>query len=138
MKLRAEDFIGGWNIARDITDMRILESGTMRGQASFIEERGKLVYHEQGLMRFAGGSPVKAERRYIWSFHETHVDVVFADGSPFHSFELSGGPRASPHLCGDDMYKGIYSFVQFPLWQVTWLVEGPRKNYRSVTRYSRI
>ncbi len=137
MKLGAEDFLGRWRIAREITDFRILESGTLEGEATFIQAEGKLNYSERGTLRFAGGAPVLAERRYRWVFDEDNVHVTHDDDTPFHSFSRVGAPVATPHLCGDDMYRGTYSFVRFPDWQVTWTVKGPRKNYRSVTRYAR-
>ena len=137
MMLKAEDFLGNWKIAREITDFRILESGKLEGQAEFKTTDAGLYYHERGTLHFAGGAPVLAERSYLWLFDKSEVHVAYADGAPFHSFELKGAPDASPHLCGEDTYKGMYSFVAFPQWQVTWTVEGPRKNYRSVTRYVR-
>jgi len=65
------------------------------------------------------------------------VRVTHDDDTPFHSFARVGAPEATPHLCGADMYHGTYSFVRFPDWQVTWTVKGPRKDYRSVTQYTR-
>ncbi|WP_108815922.1 DUF6314 family protein [Loktanella sp. Alg231-35] len=137
MKLGAEDFLGRWRIFREITDFRILGSGTLEGEATFTANADGLHYHEQGALCFAGGAPVLAERSYLWSFGKNTVDVAYADGAPFHSFELTGGPEACLHICGADTYRGTYSFVRFPDWQVTWSVEGPRKRYRSVTRYTR-
>ncbi|MEL6682144.1 MAG: DUF6314 family protein [Pseudomonadota bacterium] len=137
MKLSAEDFAGSWRIKRQITDMRILESGVLDGQAQFTAIDGGLRYAEQGVLVFAGGAPIKAERSYLWHFEADEVHVAHADGAPFHSFMLGGDPEATPHHCGEDLYRGIYSFVRFPDWQVTWTVKGPRKNYRSVTQYTR-
>lgn len=137
MKLTPEDFAGVWTISRQITDMRILESGTLQGEAEFTPTDAGLHYHERGTLVFAGGAPVLAERSYQWTFTEDAVHVAHGDGTPFHSFALTGGPEATPHLCGEDMYRGVYSFVSFPDWRVTWSVTGPRKNYRSVTDYSR-
>ena len=137
MKLGADDFLGEWQITREITDFRILEAGTLEGLARFTPADAGLLYHERGTLRFAGGVPLVAERSYLWRFTDTDVFVAYADGAPFHSFPLEGGPEATPHLCGEDMYRGTYSFVGFPDWQVTWTVKGPRKDYRSVTRYTR-
>ncbi|MEL6840169.1 MAG: DUF6314 family protein [Pseudomonadota bacterium] len=138
MKLSAQDFAGAWRISRQITDMRILESGALVGEAQFTAIDGGLRYDEQGMLIFAGGAPVKAERSYLWHFGPDEVQVTYADGAPFHSFALTGGREATPHVCGEDLYQGTYSFVRFPDWQVTWTVQGPRKNYRSVTHYTPI
>lgn len=136
MKLGPADFLGKWQISREITDFRILESGQLEGHAEFSQSSDGLDYYEQGQLRFAGGAPVLAERRYLWTFSDTEVRVDHADGAAFHSFALTGGPMTTPHLCGEDLYRGVYSFVRFPEWQVSWTVEGPRKKYRSVTRYT--
>lgn len=137
MKLGQADFQGDWLINRAITDFRIMETGTLEGVAGFVPDGEGLRYTERGTLRFAGGSPMVAERSYLWRFAGDAVFVAYADGSPFHSFELTGGPEATPHLCGEDLYRGMYSFLRFPDWQVTWTVKGPRKNYRSVTQYRR-
>lgn len=137
VKLGADDFLGEWQITREITDFRILEAGTLEGMATFTPTEAGLRYFERGTLSFAGGAPLVAERSYLWSFTETEVFVAYADGAPFHSFARAGGPEATPHLCGEDLYHGTYSFVGFPDWQVTWTVKGPRKDYRSITRYAR-
>lgn len=135
MKLTPQDFEGEWRISRQITDFRILESGTLEGTATFTPNAAGLSYHEVGQLVFADAAPIRAERRYTWRFGPDQIEVSHADGSAFHAFNIAGGPEATPHLCGSDMYRGTYSFVRFPLWQVTWLVKGPAKNYRSVTLY---
>ena len=135
--LEPDDFIGRWTITRQITDFRIIESGTLEGEAQFAPQDGGLLYTERGTLRFAGGAPMVAERSYLWTFTDEAVLVAYADGAAFHSFARTGGAEATPHLCGADMYRGTYSFAAFPDWQVTWSVKGPRKDYRSVTHYAR-
>ncbi len=137
MILTEDDFLGRWRLTREITDFRMLENGTLEGEARFTQHVGGLLYHERGTLQFAGGAPLTAERRYIWSFDGGQVAVSYDDGTMFHSFAPKGSGPTTPHLCGEDMYRGNYSFVAFPKWQVTWNVEGPRKNYRSVTQYCR-
>lgn len=129
--------MGTWKISRQITDFRILESGHLEGRAQFTSQDSGLFYHERGALTFAGGAPIVAERAYFWTFSDTDVFVAYDDGAPFHSFSLAADHAATPHLCGDDLYTGTYSFVGFPDWQVTWSVKGPRKDYRSITQYTR-
>ena len=137
MILGAEDFLGEWRITREIIDFRMRESGRLEGLARFTPEGEGLRYFESGTLSFAGGTPIRAERGYLWHFTKSEVQVAYADGAPFHSFSRTGGPGATSHLCGEDMYRGTYVFSGFPEWQVTWSVNGPRKDYRSVTRYTR-
>ncbi|SFS07610.1 DUF6314 family protein [Yoonia litorea] len=137
MMLTAEDFLGDWQISREISDFRLKQTGTLEGRARFVQENGCVHYAEAGTLRFAGGAPLTAERRYLWTFTDGEVLVAYDDGAPFHSFAIAETVQATPHLCGEDMYHGTYLFGSFPDWEVLWSVKGPRKDYRSVTRYRR-
>jgi hypothetical protein len=136
VKLQAKDFLGRWDVKRTITDMRVLETGVLNGEAVFSDGDDCLNYREKGTLVFGGGAPLVAERSYIWRFGLERVEVLFEDGRPFHGFDLVGAPQADDHLCGDDLYKGGYVFVRWPEWKVVWNVEGPRKRYRSETIYT--
>ncbi|MEM8536805.1 MAG: DUF6314 family protein [Pseudomonadota bacterium] len=138
MKLAAADFAGEWRMSRQIDDLRIGESGALYGTVSFTHDGDTLRYEEKGTLVFASAAPIKAQRAYIWRFAGKHVEVAYANGAPFHSFPLVAEAAATPHLCGDDTYNGVYAFADFPQWQLTWNVTGPRKNYRTVTTFTRM
>ena len=137
MKLLPVDFLGSWRIRRSITDHLSNAVGTLEGEATFHGDDGALHYYEQGTLNFGRAAPMVAERRYIWTFYDDTVSVAHADGAPFHSFAWSALPTATPHLCGEDLYEGAYHFAAFPAWRVTWTVQGPCKDYQSITAYQR-
>ena len=136
--LLREDFLGRWRLHRDIDDRHSGQIGVFEGLATFRDTGpSRLTYHEEGQMRFGDGPVLMAERSYQWHFSAEHVEVRFADGSPFHSFVPCGQVRGSDHPCGQDYYTVSYDFGPTPDWRATWIVKGPRKAYTSVSRYHR-
>jgi hypothetical protein len=83
------------------------------------------------------GPEFEARRAYLWSFEGTGVVVRFDDETPFHSFTAIGQSDGTVHHCGADTYRVRYDFSHWPRWQATWRVTGPRKDYLSVSDYSR-
>jgi hypothetical protein len=63
--------------------------------------------------------------------------VAFADGRPFHTLDLASGCAAVVHDCPPDDYQGRYCVADPNRWTLTWRIQGPRKNLRITTRYSR-
>ena len=127
---------GNWSINRVIDDRRAQQKGKFVGVASFCGQAGTLLYTEEGELDL-GGAKMRASRRYQWSFQGLTVSVAYADGQPFHEFDLSGNTATASHLCGDDTYYGEYAFYLPDQWQVIWTVSGPRKDYTSKTLYGR-
>jgi len=130
----ASDFIGAWDIARTIADKSGGPDGRFAGQATFHPRPdGWLDYVETGTLTVGDGTPMRAERRYLWRVDGQGAEVRFADGRPFHAFDWDGA-RAT-HPCGDDTYRVRYDFSGWPEWIAAWDVTGPRKDYRMVTRH---
>jgi hypothetical protein len=134
----ATDFEGLWTLKRSIDDRHSDQMGDFQGTATFASATdGALTYYETGQMRFGAGAQVfNAERRYQWQFENEQVAVFFHDGSPFHHFTPTGQGAGTTHLCGDDLYDVTYDFREWPVWTATWSVQGPRKNYTSVSTYA--
>ncbi len=128
------DFIGRFDLSRVIEDRRAGAVSRFSGQAVIAPGEGGAVYTETGVLTL-NEQQFEAERRYFWVQDGVRVAVSFADGAPFHWFDPAAGGQASAHLCGADMYRGGYDLAHWPDWSVTWDVSGPRKEYRSVTRY---
>ncbi len=135
--LNEQDFLGDWSLARQIDDRAGGQSGQMIGRASFVRADDHVLYREAGQMRLGNGPAMSAERSYIWRF-ENGVTVQFADGRPFHQFIPSGQVDGTNHPCGDDFYRVKYDFTGWPDWSATWRVTGPRKDYTSITHYTRL
>lgn len=132
------DFAGQWQLSRQITDHAGGQDGRLVGQAQFQQQgQGCLHYQEQGQLQLGAGPVMAAQRAYIWRFGKDSVDVCFADDTPFHSFVPSGQAPGTDHPCGKDFYTVQYDFRRMPEWEAVWRVHGPRKDYTSVSRYSR-
>lgn len=88
---------------------------------------------EQGTLR-QGDTSFQASRETLWRATPQAIEVMFADGRPFHRID---GPDAH-HDCPPDDYRLRYDFGAWPKWSVRWRVTGPRKDYRALTRYARL
>ena len=138
MMLGPAEFAGRWRLQRTITDRLGGQMGQLEGEAVFTEAgAGLLQYHESGNLQFGAGPIMTAERSYLWTFDAAGVAVRFADGAPFHCFTPMGKAAGTDHPCGADLYRVQYDLNGWPLWQATWMVVGPRKDYTSVSDYSR-
>lgn len=121
------DFIGRWQIARQITQA---DGGRARfdGIAEWAPDGA---YVERGQLDM-GTAQFTAERRYRWT---EALDVFFDDGRFFHSVPRCGGDAA--HWCDPDQYDVHYDFSRWPEWTARWQVKGPRKDYVMVSTYRR-
>lgn len=136
--MRLADFEGEWAVERRIADARTGRPGRFRGRARFAPDAAGLVYDEEGLLSLAGGPDYPAARRYVWRAGGAGaIDVLFADGRFFHSFEPDAPRPESAHDCPPDLYRVRYDFSLWPRWTAEWRVAGPRKDYAMVTTYSR-
>lgn len=136
--LQREDFTGSWQLSRRITDNFADQRGSLAGQADLrVAGAAGLTYDEEGLFQFGQASPIKATRRYHWTFGAGLVTVTFADGAPFHDFRPDGFTYGTEHLCAADLYTVRYDFRAWPKWMVRWDVKGPKKDYIMMTHYSR-
>jgi len=114
------------------------QSGGFRGTAVLQPEAVDVLrYAENGEMRFGNGPVMTATRAYLWRFEQGQVVVNFADGSDFHRFVPYGASAGTDHPCGEDFYQVRYDFTCWPDWTAEWTVSGPRKDYTSVSRYTR-
>ncbi|MCF2872205.1 DUF6314 family protein [Octadecabacter sp. G9-8] len=130
------DFIGAYDVSRVIDDAHAGGQSRFEGRAVIAPDDAGAVYTETGHL-IVNAQRFQAERSYLWRENGPRVDVLFADGRAFHDFDPQAGGHAAEHLCGEDMYRGGYDFSEWSCWAVTWDVQGPRKDYRSVTWYVR-
>lgn len=129
-------FIGKYSLARKILDERAGQEFRFQGNAEIFAVQDGYRYLEIGTLQMPSVAPMKAERSYLWREAGDKVEVFFKDGRPFHYFDPIQGGRATEHLCGADWYRGGYELSEWPVWTVTWDVEGPRKLYHSTTTYT--
>lgn len=125
-------FQGAWNVRRTIVD-RLTSAKTSFAGEAFItpvqfEEHGDLI---------SGGTSLRSSRTYRLICTERELTVCFPDMSEF--IHITGDPvQCFVHSCGPDLYRGTMMFRSADTWAETWLVTGPRKNYRSLARYQRV
>jgi len=109
------------------------------GESFFHRSGPRLLQDETGVLTPArGGHALKATRRYVWSGGGARIDVAFGDMRPFHSVPVGVSTYETAYLCPPDRYEVFYDFNDFPNWSTVWSVEGPRKDYRMETRFSRL
>jgi hypothetical protein len=131
-------FEGAWNIDRHILDLDSEWLGRFHGEARFKADRGRLLYHEEGMLQFGGLTASRATRNYIWTFpSDTEVKILFENGDDFHVFNPQDPRPFARHFCDPDEYDVTYDFRRWPQWRAEWRVEGPKKDYRMVSTYER-
>ncbi|MEM6758206.1 MAG: DUF6314 family protein [Pseudomonadota bacterium] len=126
------DFAGLWALSRVIAPVGQPEA-QFKGVAAWSPgPEGRFAYVESGVLRVPGQAEMRAERRYIW---DAELNVWFDDGRFFHTVPAAGGQ--AEHWCDPDWYRVEYRFAAWPEFEVTWTVSGPRKEYVSLSRYTR-
>jgi len=126
-----DDFAGVWALSR-VIEQESLPPGRFEGTAIWTPHREGLAYIEDGTLTISGQTPMAATRRYLW---KPDLSVWFDDGRYFHSVPARGGE--TDHWCDPDDYRVQYDFGDWPAFVVTWRVQGPRKSYTMISRYSR-
>ena len=135
-----------WNFSRTIEDRfnnRILRAN---GQASFQDTNNQniLIYRETGSFFDPIENANQFFRSYRYIFKDDKIDIFFADGPStgqiFHSLYSKQNPyfTSNTHLCGDDIYDGLYHFNNDNALVIHYKATGPHKNYEIVTDYSRV
>ena len=132
-----------------------LPSGFVQGQATLMSQRGtsELIYTEEGVFEATDVPTRSITKSYIWSNDDKGISVNFDNGDKpktlfhtliFHKESLCSAIIANtmPHKCGSDIYKSNYSFKKdnndrLVKWTVEHIVNGPFKNYDSITTFSR-
>lgn len=133
---RLADFRGRWRLVRGIEDRRAGATGVLKGEAVFSVTGNGLFYRETGTFTYAGLTPMTAARRYLWRQEGGDIVVDYETGTPFHRFSLRHRAPEASHRCAADLYQVAYDFMDWPRWRVVWAVNGPRKNYRMMSRYA--
>jgi hypothetical protein len=130
---------GSWLIDRDIRACGRTTVGRFTGIGTFAVDAavpGLLRYQEQGTLQL-GTYEAPASRRLGYHVAGGRAEVVFADGRPFHDFDLRAGSHAAEHACGADLYRGRFEVVSAHSWCHEWAVTGPRKDHLIRTTFDR-
>lgn len=129
--LTPDDFMGTWDVARKVIDHRTGDTYLFEGKAVLTPN----LFEETGDTRVGEGR-FQSSRIYGLDIGSEAVAIRRADGSDFVALDFTSS-QAVEHLCGQDMYRGRFFFLDGDCWAEAWRVRGPHKSYVSLTRYRR-
>lgn len=144
-----------WTFHRTITDKLTNSQNTVTGKVTFqpiAPDYERVLYKEQGILTLPNGQ-FEVSQHYIYQYDATKdsLEVFFSAvgkpetiDRPFVSLkftpESEGWQASAYHLCSCDNYHAKYTFafagMAIPRFRVEFDVDGPAKNYRSVTEFS--
>lgn len=128
--------LGEWSVARTING----GVGHFDGVAGFADDRrGGVTWRETGRLTL-GEHTGDAWRSYRIAPAPAAGgwEVAFEDGRPFHPLDLRAGRCEVEHLCGADVYRGVYEVHDVDRLTVTWRVSGPAKDDALAGEYRRL
>lgn len=135
---------GQWRFTRTLhstNDHSLL--GAIEGIACFSADgTAQARYEEEGKLALHNGQTVRSAARYYFREQDDGL-VIYFDAHYrrlFHTLHLQGCADLqadSTHLCAADRYQSRYIFCRDGSFLITHTVTGPRKAYRSHTRYCR-
>lgn len=136
------DFLGSWTLDRHIEDFLLDQTSQFTGQAKLVARDADWLYSERGILNVQNLTPLKSERRYLWSPTARGFDINFENGQFFHSFDLTETSdmninATAHHWCDPDYYHVQYDLGNFPIWSSVWQVKGPKKSYKLHSTYTR-
>lgn len=144
ISLLLDRFEGRWRLERHIEQ----EGAAMQGVATFSRAgEDRLLYDEAGQLTLRDGQIIRCTRRYQFVARGETLVILFNDGPDAGKTFVAlacgdDGPdvltAADPHLCGQDSYTVVYRLGLPHAYETDILVAGPHKNYRAVSRYTRL
>lgn len=141
-----ESLEGTWKLQRELG-----EQGNMQGIACFQPcGEGVLHYQEQGKATFNSNS-FSSCREYAYVCKQGAIAVHFWDQKhrqpagllhKLHFHDAKAGIQAlmaaGTHECANDLYKAHYLFINPQQFQLTYQVQGPRKDYTLTSYFSKV
>ena len=129
---------GRWHFHRTISNF-----GTVEGEATFkrsATEKNLLHYREDGEWISKNGLN-KVHREYLYQYQNEKISAYFAEQKDrlLHTLEFQkNGLATAKHLCACDLYAATYQFHNPDEFELTYRVEGPKKNYTMTTLFQRL
>lgn len=138
--------LGTWHIQRLLGQV-----GIMEGVAHFRAWSPEVWhYQERGIADWKAQKKISVYREYAYLCQEDTIAVHFWDpklqqpAKLLHTLSFgeevtSRGVRVAHgmHQCGEDTYKACYRFFTQDHFELTYQVEGPRKDYKLQTVFRR-
>lgn len=131
---------GAWTLRREIEDSRF-GAGTFKGRATFAAQPdGTLLYEEHGELQL-GAWRGPAWRRWVYALEADVLIIRYpGTGAELHTFRFSTEPECSArhfHICGADRYDASLKREPDGALTLSYVVNGPAKDYRLSTRLTR-
>jgi hypothetical protein len=127
------ELAGEWTIERELADLRASVQGRYTGTLRVIADRDGYAWHERGTLVWGDYTGV-AERHLVLRRPEGAWWMCFADGSPFHPWQVG---VELIHPCRADVYRGRIEPCGADEFTITWDVTGPAKRQLIVSRMRR-
>lgn len=135
---------GRWSVDRHFEGSYC---GHFRGVADFVPETGSAEcyqYAEQGELTDGAGQRFNAKQHYCYRLAGESIEVLKFEESIWvlmHNlvFALEDGSATARHLhrCGQDDYNTEYHINFTGSWEIAYVVNGPKKDYRIHSVYTR-
>jgi hypothetical protein len=139
-----EGLAGRWAITRAFEGEGALAVGVASLRPDGAET---LAYRETSQLTLSDGRVLQAYRNYRYRFVDERIEIHFDDGPDkgrlFVRLAFAQGRSKQAeafdiHHCGDDAYRVLFRLNLPTSFETEIVVSGPRKNYRALSRYSRI
>jgi hypothetical protein len=133
--------LGSWRVERRIEDRLSSLTGLFAGSATVTAAPGPpddpkpsteapLVYYsEVGTLRWDGHDIPSGRILVVTPSESGRAVLRFPDGRHFVDIDLRYGGCDARHVCGDDVYVIELTVHSQCLYEESWRVRGPRKDY---------
>ncbi len=121
-------FIGNWRFKRTISNPEIV----VMGQA---------VFDQDGYMRETGNYRLcdlnqDCYQSYFYQIDQNNFYILKSNKEILHIFDLLDFPNFHhTHQCGKDYYSCDFKVISDALFEISYIVKGPKKDYTSKTLY---
>lgn len=131
--------LGQWRVERTMQDRATGAEGSFSGTVVFADDGDALRQSESGTVVWpAYRGPASRTYRLLSTADPAVMDVLFADGRPFHSLDLSRGSWTATHSCPPDRYRVSFTAPAADRLDYTWDVTGPAKDLMLCTSLFRL
>ena len=124
--MKNQNLLGTWKFTRHIVDNMAGVKRNATGELTITENE----WNETGEMD--GGDFFQSYKLNM----ENNFTVSFNDGRLFYELENINEKQTISHLCGDDLYEGIWELNNNNLF-IQWIVKGKTKDYIMKTEYKK-
>jgi hypothetical protein len=127
---------GQWRIKRELPN-----HGSASGLATVTQFDDPHNYKEEVRVKFSGYPDITiAHQEYTFKYnpHNNTIKQLTSSAELMYELEIDGGGATGRYLCGSDSYLANYHFIEDNKFTLTYIVQGPYKNYTISTIFEKI